>query len=62
MEEAQLEIEKFWAGALRRAVIDGDVESGSVMAGQSVGMVNSEEPVAAIVEELMNESEAALAS
>jgi enoyl-[acyl-carrier protein] reductase II len=62
MEEAQLEIEKFWAGALRRAVIDGDVESGSVMAGQSVGMVNAEEPVAAIIAELMTESEAALAS
>jgi len=30
---AQLEIEHFWAGALRRAVIDGDVENGSVMAG-----------------------------
>ena len=36
---AQLEIEHFWAGALRRAVIDGDVENGSLMAGQSVGMV-----------------------
>ncbi len=40
MAEAQLQIEHYWAGALRRAVIDGDVESGSVMAGQSVGMVN----------------------
>ena len=60
MEEAQLEIEKFWAGALRRAVIDGDVESGSVMAGQSVGMVTREEPVADIIAELMSESEAAL--
>jgi enoyl-[acyl-carrier protein] reductase II len=60
MEEAQLEIEKFWAGALRRAVIEGDVESGSVMAGQSVGMVTSEEPVADIIAELMQESEAAL--
>ncbi|MCC6942816.1 MAG: nitronate monooxygenase, partial [Novosphingobium sp.] len=39
MMAAQLEIEHFWAGALRRAVIDGDVETGSVMAGQSVGMV-----------------------
>ena len=37
---AQLEIEHFWAGALRRAVIEGDVETGSVMAGQSVGMVD----------------------
>ena len=46
MAEAQLQIEHYWAGALRRAVIDGDVETGSVMAGQSVGMVNREEPVA----------------
>jgi len=60
MGEAQLRIEHFWAGALRRAVIDGDVESGSVMAGQSVGMVTSEEPVADIIAELMAESEAAL--
>ena len=61
MGEAQLQIEHFWAGALRRAVIDGDVENGSVMAGQSVGMVKSEEPVADIVRQLMDESEAALA-
>jgi enoyl-[acyl-carrier protein] reductase II len=60
MGEAQLQIEHFWAGALRRAVIDGDVESGSVMAGQSVGMVTKEEPVAEIIAELMRESEAAL--
>lgn len=60
MEEAQLEIEKFWAGALRRAVIDGDVESGSLMAGQSVGMVNAEEPVATIIARLMAESDTAL--
>jgi len=61
MAEAQLEIEKFWAGALRRAVIDGDVESGSLMAGQSVGMVTQEQPVAEIMAQLMAESEAALA-
>ncbi|MBS0483335.1 MAG: nitronate monooxygenase [Proteobacteria bacterium] len=61
MAAAQLEIEHFWAGALRRAVIDGDVESGSIMAGQSVGMVTSEEPAAEIIAQLMSESEAALA-
>ena len=60
MAAAQLEIEHFWAGALRRAVIDGDVERGSVMAGQSVGMVTREEPVAEIIAQLMAESEAAL--
>ncbi|WP_298470115.1 nitronate monooxygenase [uncultured Erythrobacter sp.] len=60
MGEAQLQIEHFWAGALRRAVIDGDVEGGSLMAGQSVGMVKSEEPVADIIAQLMNECESAL--
>ena len=43
-KEASLEIEHFWAGALRRAVIDGDVETGSLMAGQSVGMVAGSSP------------------
>jgi enoyl-[acyl-carrier protein] reductase II len=62
MAEAQLQIEHYWAGALRRAVIDGDVESGSVMAGQSVGMVTREEPVAAIIQELVDEAAAALGS
>ncbi|WP_242097516.1 MULTISPECIES: nitronate monooxygenase [unclassified Sphingomonas] len=56
MAEAQLQIEHYWAGALRRAVIDGDVEHGSVMAGQSVGMVTREEPVAAIIAQLMGEA------
>jgi enoyl-[acyl-carrier protein] reductase II len=62
MAEAQLQIEHYWAGALKRAVIDGDIESGSVMAGQSVGMVKREEPVAAILKELADEAAAALGS
>ena len=61
MAEAQLEIEHYWAGALRRAVIDGDVENGSLMAGQSVGMVNKEEPVADIIARLVEEAKTALA-
>ena len=60
MAEAQLQIEHYWAGALRRAVIDGDVEHGSLMAGQSVGMVTKEEPVADIIATLMDEAAAAL--
>lgn len=60
MMEAQLQIEHYWAGALRRAVIDGDVESGSLMAGQSVGMVTKEEPVAEIIAVLMAEAAHAL--
>jgi len=55
-EEAQLSIEHFWAGALRRAVIEGDVEEGSVMAGQSVGMVTAIQPVAAIIQELVDQA------
>jgi enoyl-[acyl-carrier protein] reductase II len=62
MAEAQLQIEHYWAGALRKAVIEGDVEAGSVMAGQSVGMVSREEPVAAIIGELIDEAAAALES
>jgi enoyl-[acyl-carrier protein] reductase II len=62
MAEAQLQIEHYWAGALRRAVIDGDVETGSVMAGQSVGMVTKEEPVADIIAELMDQAAQALDS
>ena len=60
MGEAQLQIEHYWAGALRRAVIDGDIEGGSLMAGQSVGMVTVEEPVATIIATLMEEAAAAL--
>ncbi|MET0238612.1 MAG: nitronate monooxygenase [Sphingobium sp.] len=61
MGAAQLEIEHYWAGALRRAVIDGDVENGSLMAGQSVGMVTSEEPVSAIIGSLLDQAAVALA-
>lgn len=55
--EAQLAIEHFWAGALRKAVIDGDVENGSVMAGQSVGMVTRIQPMQEIIDELMTQAE-----
>ena len=60
-EAAQLAIEHFWAGALRRAAIDGDIENGSVMAGQSVGMVTAEQPTAEIIAELVGQAVAALA-
>lgn len=59
-DAAQLDIEHFWAGALRRAVIDGDVENGSLMAGQSVGMVSREQPAVEIVAELIAQAAAAL--
>ena len=59
---AQLDIEHFWAGALRKAVVDGDVENGSLMAGQSVGMVTREQPATEIVRELVWQAAAALAA
>ena len=61
-KSAQLEIEHFWAGALRRAVIEGDVDNGSLMAGQSVGMVSREQTTAEIIAELVAQAEAALAA
>ena len=61
LADAQLSIEHYWAGALRRAVIDGDIENGSLMAGQSVGMVTAEEPVQAIIDRLVEQAETALA-
>jgi len=59
-EAAQLDIEHFWAGSLRRAVVDGDIEGGSVMAGQSVGMVTRVQPIAEILDELVEQAVQAL--
>src|SRR3984885_3896398 len=61
-KDAQLEIEHFWAGALRRAVIDGDVEAGSLMAGQSVGLVTREQSTVEILDELVGQALAAIES
>jgi enoyl-[acyl-carrier protein] reductase II len=62
LKSAQLEIERFWAGALRRAVIDGDIETGSLMAGQSVGFVLEAQSTAEILAELVQQAVAALAA
>ena len=59
-EQAQLEIELFWAGALRRAVVEGDVENGSLMAGQSVGMVTRNQSTREILDELVGQALAIL--
>lgn len=59
-KEAQLEIEHYWAGALRRAVVEGDVETGSLMAGQSVGMVTTLQSAEAIIQELVAQAITAL--
>ncbi|MEE3738290.1 enoyl-[acyl-carrier-protein] reductase FabK [Streptococcus uberis] len=46
------DIEEMGAGALRNAVVDGDVEHGSVMAGQIAGLVQKEESCQDIIEDL----------
>jgi len=59
-KEAQLEIEHYWAGSLRRAVVEGDVETGSLMAGQSVGMVTKLQTADEIIQELVGQAVSAL--
>ena len=48
-----LELEKFTLGGLRRAVFDGDVQRGSLMAGQVAGLLKESKPLRQIFEELM---------
>jgi len=48
------EIEKLGTGKLRLAVVEGDTQWGSLMAGQSAGLVKKIEPAAAIIEDLIN--------
>lgn len=56
LKEAQLKIEHFWAGSLRKAVVDGDIENGSLMAGQSVSLVKKIQPVRDILNEIVNQA------
>ncbi|OHD56499.1 MAG: hypothetical protein A2Y33_15360 [Spirochaetes bacterium GWF1_51_8] len=55
-EEAQFEVESFWIGALKKAAIDGDVEHGSLMAGQSVGLFHDVKPIKQVLNDLMTEA------
>jgi enoyl-[acyl-carrier protein] reductase II len=58
--DAQYEVENYWVGALRRAVQEGDVEFGSLMAGQSAGLVDQVKPLKEVLVHLMKEAEAEL--
>jgi len=51
---AQHKVEEFWMGALRKAAIDGDVDYGSLMAGQSVGLINKSESCDEIMHDLVS--------
>ena len=57
LREAQLQIEHFWAGSLKRAVVDGDIENGSLMAGQSVSLVKKMQSVNEIIGEIVKQAE-----
>ena len=59
-DAAQMAVEEFWVGALRNAVVDGNVKQGSLMAGQSVGLVNEIKSIAEIIQEFVNDAEATL--
>lgn len=56
LKEAQLKIEKFWSGSLKKAIIDGDIKNGSLMAGQSVSMVKKIQPSKEIIFEIVEQS------
>jgi enoyl-[acyl-carrier protein] reductase II len=56
-EEAQYEVENYWVGTLRNAVMDGDIDSGSLMAGQSVGLIETIQPIRDIIRDLMQDAE-----
>ncbi|HIX81524.1 MAG TPA: DUF561 domain-containing protein [Candidatus Erysipelatoclostridium merdavium] len=49
------ELEKYTLGSLRKAVLEGDVDNGSLMAGQVAGMVNEIQPVATIIKNLFDD-------
>ncbi len=59
-QEAQYRVEKFWVGSLQDAVVNGNVRRGSLMAGQSVGLVDKIKPTKGIIEEIVNDAEAEL--
>jgi enoyl-[acyl-carrier protein] reductase II len=50
------EIEKLGAGRLKAAVVDGDIEYGSIMAGQIAGMIDSIKPCSQIINEIIEEA------
>ena len=55
------ELERLGSGALKKAALEGDIEWGSVMAGQIVGMLKEEKSVREIIEEIITEAENLLA-
>lgn len=55
--DAQYKVEEYWIGSLRNAAVDGDVEHGSLMAGQSVGLLDKVQPLRDILQGLVDEAD-----
>ncbi len=55
-KDAQFEVENFWVGALRKAAQEGDVDLGSLMAGQSVGLVDREMSIKELFDEMITDA------
>ncbi len=56
-EQAQYEVEHYWMGSLRKAVEEGDIDNGSLMAGQSVGLIHDIKPIKTMLDEIVNDAE-----
>ena len=56
------ELEAITLGSLKRAVVDGDVKEGSIMAGQVAGLVHKRQSCQAIIEEMMSEAKDVIAN
>jgi enoyl-[acyl-carrier protein] reductase II len=51
-----MELEKLTLGSLRKAVVEGDVTNGTVMAGQIAGLVKKQQPCSEIIKEIMEQA------
>lgn len=59
-QEAQFKVEEYWVGSLREGAVDGDVDKGSLMAGQSVGLIRKVQPLREILQQLVDEADLAV--
>ncbi|MBP9518663.1 MAG: enoyl-[acyl-carrier-protein] reductase FabK [Fervidobacterium sp.] len=56
------EAEEILVGSLRKAVVDGNIEEGSFMAGQCVGLINDIKPVEEVIRDIISEFHSAVAN
>jgi len=56
-QDAQFKVEEYWVGSLRNAAVDGDISHGSLMAGQSVGLLDKVQPLRDILSDIVKEAD-----